>query len=164
MNSRLAWRVAVRDSTLDATAKHVALTLDIYMNRHGIAWPSRSSLAAGCSCSVKTVARAVARLERAGFLEVRRGHGRRSNLYSAVIPSRDTGVPTTDALVGTLTTAMGTLSPRSRDTGVPRSRKEVVIKKRKDDRARDQTQTDADRAAPDIAHQWIAAHADPSAR
>jgi DNA-binding transcriptional MocR family regulator len=155
VNNRLAWRVAVRDSSLDATAKHVALTLDIYMNRHGIAWPSRSSLAAGCSCSVKTVARAVARLERAGFVEVKRGHGRRSNLYLGVIPRGDTGVPTTGALVGTLTTAMGTLSPRSGDTGVPRSRKEVVIKKGKDDRARDQVKTGVDPEMVELAHGWL---------
>lgn len=162
VNNQLAWRVAVRDSDLDATAKHVALTLSVYMNRRGIAWPSRVSLAAGTSRTIRTVERAVARLEQAGFLVVARSTGRRSNLYCAVIPNRGPG----DAVAGDATasekTATASEKTANRGPGDALSSKELVIRTGKADRARDQNRNQVDPAALELAHRWLAAHEDPS--
>jgi hypothetical protein len=91
---QLDWRLAIRSSDLDPTARLVALVLDTWMNRHGVAWPSRSSIAAGCGITVKTAARAVDRLVAAGFLQVERSKGGksdathyRSNQYCATFPT-----------------------------------------------------------------------------
>jgi DNA-binding PadR family transcriptional regulator len=82
------WRDAVRDSELDATAKHVAMTLSTWMNGHGACYPSRHSIAAGCSISLSSVDRALRRLEEASWVEIEHtvGGKRRTNSYAAFLP------------------------------------------------------------------------------
>jgi hypothetical protein len=81
---QLKWKLAIRASSLDATAKYVALMLDTWMDSAGKAWPSRKSIATGASLSVDAVDKAIRRLEAAGFLLVSRTKGRRANSYQAV--------------------------------------------------------------------------------
>jgi hypothetical protein len=83
------WRDAVRDSSLDSTAKGVAFALTTWMDLRGHAFPSRATLAAGAGYTVKTIDRAVPRLEKAGLLRVIRNSGRsRVNYYIALLPVR----------------------------------------------------------------------------
>jgi hypothetical protein len=85
------WRDAVRDSSLDSTAKGVAFALTTWMDLRGHAFPSRATLAAGAGYTVKTIDRAVPRLEKAGLLRVIRNSGRsRVNYYIALLPERAT--------------------------------------------------------------------------
>lgn len=119
MSSRLDWRVAVRDSDLSPTAKHVALTLDTYMNSRGLAWPTRATLAEGVGLSVKTVERALRELSQSGFIVVHRGRGRTPNLYRAC---SDMDVSTNGSVVATSTTVVATSTTRSSDTHVAQSR------------------------------------------
>jgi hypothetical protein len=80
------WRNAIRDGDLDPRSKLVAFTLSTYMNGAGECYPARASLAVACCCSVKTVDRAVVRIESAGLLDVSRDAGRgRSNRYRATL-------------------------------------------------------------------------------
>lgn len=80
------WRNAIRDSDLDATAKLVALVLSTYMNSAGECYPARATLAKNCRCAVRTVERAVTRIESAGLLDVSRTAGRgHSNRYRASV-------------------------------------------------------------------------------
>jgi hypothetical protein len=82
------WRNEIRDSELDAKAKHVGLTLSTWMSSDGVCYPSRPTQAEACGYSVRTIDRAIARLERAGLLVVSRGTGRgNSNQYAAVLNS-----------------------------------------------------------------------------
>jgi hypothetical protein len=161
MNDRLAWRIAVRDSSLDASAKLVAFTIDTYMDRRGIAWPSRQSLAAGTSLGVRTIDRALVRLEQAELIVVARGRGRRSNLYCANHPNGATD----DTITGgpTVPTATPTvpLTTRSGVTSDTRSRKNLSVEA-VPDRSRDQDHinfnTDVDPAVLRLAYGWIADH------
>lgn len=161
MNHLLAWRIAVRESELDRVAKLVALTLGIYMNRRGIAWPSKQSLAEGTGYSIRTVDRAIIRLEQAGFLIVTRTAGRRSNRYTSVIHNPVTGdgvkLSTTPS-AATPTPSRVTFNPVTGDGG---SSQEVVIRNRGADRARDQNQNHVDPAVVELAHRWIADHRTP---
>jgi hypothetical protein len=86
----LAWKIAVRSSSLGAFCKHVALTLDTYMDASGLAWPARETLAKATSRSVKQVDRALRVLEESGFLVVERSKGRVANRYHATLPNGDT--------------------------------------------------------------------------
>jgi DNA-binding IscR family transcriptional regulator len=115
MSSRLDWRVAVRDSNLSPTAKHVALTLDTYMNSRGLAWPTRTTLAGGVGVSVKTVERALKELSQSRFITVHRGRGRTPNMYRAC---SDIDVSTNGSVVATSTTVVATSTTRSSDTHV----------------------------------------------
>jgi hypothetical protein len=81
------WRDAIRDSTLDATAKAVAWTLSTYMNGRGEAWPSKNTLAVGASKSKRAVDGAIVRITRAGYLDVSQSKGRSSNRYQAKLPT-----------------------------------------------------------------------------
>jgi hypothetical protein len=81
------WRDAVRDSELDSVAKCVAHTLSTWLNGHGTAYPSRETIAKGASLSVRSVERAIVRLEAAGFLEVERSRGRSSHRYAIAMSS-----------------------------------------------------------------------------
>lgn len=143
MNNRLAWRIAVRESSLDATAKHVALTLDTFMDKRGLAWPGRQTLAEATGYAVRTVDRALVRLEQAGLLTVKRGGGRRSNRYCAVHNR-----PVDNSLAATLTTRAATLTTSSSLVSDTRSRKELVIEQ-------------PDPVSLELAHQWLAAHRMP---
>jgi DNA-binding PadR family transcriptional regulator len=86
------WREAVRDSReLDPTAKLVAYTLSLHrsMNANGYARPSRLELATQAALheSCRALDSAIRRLERAGFLDVRRTRGHARNLYVATLPT-----------------------------------------------------------------------------
>ena len=86
-----SWRDAVRDSELSSTAKTVAWCLATYLNGEGTAFPSRHTLARGCSLSDRTVDAALVRLEAAGFLDVRRTAGGNprtgTNTYAVRLPA-----------------------------------------------------------------------------
>jgi hypothetical protein len=86
-SQQLRWRIAVCESSLDATARLVALVLDTFMNGTGFAWPSRVSVADRAGLDVRTVDKAIARLERAGLLVVHRSRGRNANRYHAALPN-----------------------------------------------------------------------------
>jgi hypothetical protein len=90
VRGQLAWRIAVRSSDLSATCKHVALTLDTYMDASGLAWPARETLARATGRSVKQLDRALHVLEASGFLLVERSKGRVANRYRATLPNGDT--------------------------------------------------------------------------
>jgi hypothetical protein len=82
----VVWRDAIRDSTLDPTARHVAHALSTWMNGHGACYPRRETIAAGTGYSLRTIDRALAELETAGWLAIERGAGRRTNRYLALLP------------------------------------------------------------------------------
>ena len=89
------WRSAICESDLPATAKHVALTISLYMNeRGGSAFPGGSRLARDTSLDLRTVKRALALLEAEGWLTVVhrgscvRGGRRTANEYAASQPDR----------------------------------------------------------------------------
>jgi hypothetical protein len=79
------WRDSVvADQRLDTTATAVALVLSTYMSADGVAWPSRETIGAGAKLkSVRSVDRAIAILECAGWLSIERSKGRRSHRYRA---------------------------------------------------------------------------------
>jgi hypothetical protein len=85
----IEWREAIADSELDRTAKLVGHTIGLYMRADGTgAFPAKETIAKRASIeSVRTVDAAVKRLEAAGFLDVDRSRGRRSNRYRAVVPT-----------------------------------------------------------------------------
>jgi hypothetical protein len=131
---QLAWRIALRSSDLKATSKHVALTLDTYMDATGLAWPSRATLAKATGRSIKQVDRALHELECSGFLVVERSSGRNANRYHATLPNGDA----TDTVEGeerrhddhrstVLTATQRTVQRRQdeRPTGTPRPREAV---------------------------------------
>jgi hypothetical protein len=104
----LAWRNAVRDSDLDSMAKLAGHTLSTFMDSRGRAFPGLTTLAAGASVDVRTLKRAIGRLELRGFLNVQRTKGGRlargksaTNRYFATLPTGamsasvngDTGAP-----------------------------------------------------------------------
>jgi hypothetical protein len=65
------WREIIRDSAkLSSTDKLVGFLLSTYMDKSGEAFPSRETIAAGCSLSDRAVDAAASRLEVAGFLQV----------------------------------------------------------------------------------------------
>jgi len=80
------WRDALRDSALDSTAKVVGYTLSTYMNRDGVAFPAKTTIATKASLSRRAVDGAIARLELGGFLIVTHRRDRRGNSYRATIP------------------------------------------------------------------------------
>jgi hypothetical protein len=101
------WRNALRDDReLDRTATLVGLVLSTYMNEDGVAWPAKTTIAAGAKLlgrpdkrTEKLVARrsntavsvAIDRLEAAGYLVVLRRRGRNGFTYGAAIPRRAEG-------------------------------------------------------------------------
>lgn len=85
------WRWAIVESDLDATVKHVALTLAVRMDADGTIpkryRPGQRRLAEDASRKRETVAEAVAQLEALGYLQVTvPGVGRRAE-YRAVLPA-----------------------------------------------------------------------------
>ena len=92
------WQRAIRDMPLDKSAKTVAYALASRMNRAGCCWPGKARLAADTGYSVRTMDRAVRRLEQAGLVDVRR-RPPAPNLYTARLPRHHDGVtpsPVTD--------------------------------------------------------------------
>jgi hypothetical protein len=64
---RLVWCHALRESGLDAKAKLVGFALSTYMDGGGLAWPSRTTIAAASSLSVRSVDQALSSLKASGF-------------------------------------------------------------------------------------------------
>jgi hypothetical protein len=119
------WRDAVRDSSLDSTAKGVAYALTTWMNLQGHAFPGRAALAAGAGYTVRTIDRAVPRLEKAGLLRVVRNGGRsKANYYIALLPERATESRRSEWERATLTTEKGDSEARNSDRVSPESGKE----------------------------------------
>jgi hypothetical protein len=84
---QLGWRIAVCESDLDLTAKYIAFALDTFMDAEGFAYPSRATLARRARVAVRTVDRAIGRLEVTGFLVVLRSRGRKANRYQSMFPN-----------------------------------------------------------------------------
>jgi hypothetical protein len=82
----IQWRNAIRDSSMDATAKHTAHVISTYMNGAGDSFPGKETIARGASLSVRAVDEAIKRIEAAGFLKVVRSPGGRPNHYWAKLP------------------------------------------------------------------------------
>jgi DNA-binding transcriptional MocR family regulator len=144
VNARQKWRNAIRDSGLDQATRAVAWTLDTYMDGHGVAWPSKASLAVGAGCSVPTVKRAIRRLELMGFVTVRRTRGRTANTYTATLPNGATSDPVARQSTGSYVTSNGvTRDPRTRST------------EQEDDRSRDQELEHIDAAMVELARGWL---------
>ncbi|WP_420971606.1 helix-turn-helix domain-containing protein [Bradyrhizobium sp. B120] len=86
---KLKWHDALSDRfARDRIALAVAMTIGKYLNSGtGKAFPSRETIANRCDVCVRSVERAVNRLERRGFLIVQRARGRgHSNVYSMAFP------------------------------------------------------------------------------
>ena len=79
------WRNVLRDSEIDRTAKLVGFVISTYMDSHGVAYPSKATIAAGAGLGAgrRAVDAAVDRLEAAGLLEIERSKGRRPCVYRA---------------------------------------------------------------------------------
>lgn len=91
---RLEWKLAVRESDLDSTAKLVAFALETWMNREtGYAYPARDTIAAAASLSTRATEKALTRLEAGGFLTVQRSKGRTVNHYWAAFPNSEPDSP-----------------------------------------------------------------------
>lgn len=94
----LSWRSAICDSSLEATTRHVALTLSLYMNERGAsAHPGAQRLAHDSALSERSVRDHLAKLVEAGWLRLehrggRVGERRHANAYAAVIPAARSGV------------------------------------------------------------------------
>jgi hypothetical protein len=70
------WRDAIRNSSLDRVAKLAAFVLSTYMNGVGECFPGKALLANGASLnSIRSVDRAINRLESARFIIVVRSSG-----------------------------------------------------------------------------------------
>src|SRR3954451_12782786 len=86
----IPWRVALRDSELDSTAKLVGLVLSTYMNGRGDCWPKKLTIAERTGLSKRAVDGAIQRLEAGDFLRVepskKHPYHRRPNKYFAVVP------------------------------------------------------------------------------
>jgi Helix-turn-helix domain len=92
MSYRLKWQLALRDSRTDSTAKHVGLTLALRMDTEGHCWPGRERIATETGYDVRTVVRAIARLEAGQWLRIEKGGGqRKTNHYWATLPVANGG-------------------------------------------------------------------------
>jgi hypothetical protein len=116
----VVWRDALRESGLDATARHVAHVLSTYMDGRGRCWPSRETLAAAVGLSVRTVERAVQRLEAVGWLRVERTEGgrHRTNTYEALLPQTASQRRRLEWETASSTTGNGVIDDRNGVTGV----------------------------------------------
>ena len=77
------FRDALRDSSLDRTAKAVGFVISTYMDGRGVAFPSKATIAKGASLGDgrRSVDKAVNWIEEAGLLEVAHSRGRTANTY-----------------------------------------------------------------------------------
>jgi hypothetical protein len=132
-----SWRSLICDSDLDATARHVALTLSLHTNERGEScFPSLDTLASETARSKSTVSEAIRRLEETEWVTVnrpaRQGRGHRTE-YALAIPTESgplqIGTLTEpSAENGTLSGRNGTDSPRNGTTAVP----EDVVRTKED--------------------------------
>jgi len=84
------WRHSVCQSELDPTAKLVAFVIACHMDGEAHSWPSRETIAKEASSHVRTVERAIKRVEDAGLLYVQHSPGRIVNHYYITPPNGDT--------------------------------------------------------------------------
>jgi hypothetical protein len=87
------WRDAILKSDLDATDRHVIVTLSLYMSTaDGDCHPSITTLVRATRRSRRTVIGSLKRAESAGYLKIAAelgdGQGWKLNFYTAVIPDR----------------------------------------------------------------------------
>lgn len=108
-----SWRWALLGSSLPPTARHVALTLSMHMDRAGECFPSIDTLAAETGLAYDSVRRTLRALEVAGWVERRvdhRGEGRGTRVhFTATTPT--TGTEST----GTQNTGTQNTGTRSTD-------------------------------------------------
>jgi hypothetical protein len=90
------------------------------MSGGGVCYPNRHTIATATGYAVRTVERAVTRLERQGWLRVERGAGRASNQYTALLPVVASESRHREWLVATTATRSGDSDDRSGDTRVAR--------------------------------------------
>src|ERR1700694_2761904 len=82
------WRSAIAESDLGSTTKLVAFALSLHMNeRGGSCFPSIQTLARETSLGVSTVREHIGKLESADWLLRKIGGGRKSNRYTASVPT-----------------------------------------------------------------------------
>lgn len=93
----LTWRGAICESGLPATARHVALTLSLYMSERGdSAFPGAKRLARDTGLTERSVRDQLARLTAGGWLQLVekggiKGEKRHANQYAARVP--ETALP-----------------------------------------------------------------------
>ena len=93
MSDAWTWRHAVCQSELSANAKHVLMTLSLWMNeKGGSCYPKQAELVAYCSRDPKTVRAGISEASKAGWLKVDK-HGFRGQKwkrleYQAMWPGR----------------------------------------------------------------------------
>jgi helix-turn-helix protein len=75
MNAVIQWRKQLRDSDLSTSTKCAGFVLSTYMNANGYCHVTRSTLAKGMSCEIRTVDRQIRELETHGWLVVMRTKG-----------------------------------------------------------------------------------------
>jgi hypothetical protein len=111
----IRWRNAIRDSSLDRTAKLVAFVLSTFFNAAGYARVSKETLAAGGSVTDRAVDSAINRIEEAGFLTVARSNGGNgwTNEYFANILQPGTPFPVRPRKRGTARHVAGNATPLS---------------------------------------------------
>jgi DNA-binding transcriptional MocR family regulator len=112
------WQRAIRDTQLDGTTKAVGWALDARMNGDDACWPSKTTLAADCGFSVRTVDRAIRRLELIGFLKVRR-RPPAANVYIARLPRHSDGVTPSHSPVDPVTGAGKVVKKRESEERKP---------------------------------------------
>jgi len=94
VSNKFSWERAVVQSDLDATSRHVALTVGLHFSKAGDScWPSLETLAVESGLHLSTVKRHITILREAGWLLVKsggspKGGTRTSNNYEAAIPPR----------------------------------------------------------------------------
>lgn len=108
-------RVASRESGLSPTERHVALTLSLYFSKAGDScWPGQDALVGRTGHGRRTIQRALAGLERAGFIQrelpsaAERRQGKNTR-YVAVLPG--TGVTVTPVHAPLTTESGVTVTP-----------------------------------------------------
>jgi hypothetical protein len=97
------WRRSItRDRTLTVHATAVGCVLADYMdNARAACWPSLETIAAEAGCSKSTVQRAIADLEDAGYLKVKRGRPNRYFAVDATLVAETDVVAPTNVVPGT---------------------------------------------------------------
>lgn len=118
--NRHHWRDRLcEDPALTDSCFRVAYKIAGYVNdAKGFAWPSLAKLAADLGISRKTVSRAIARLERAGYLDVtRKGRHGHTNEYRLRLPDSHNSPAGQDSSVP----SRGQSCPKRGDRDVPQS-------------------------------------------
>jgi hypothetical protein len=97
------WRHSICQSELDPIAKLVAFVIACHMDGGGHSWPSRQIIAKEANSHVRTIERAIKRVEDAGLLCVQHSPGRHVNHYYITTSNSGAGA----AVEPPLTAALG---------------------------------------------------------